>query len=124
MIWSQGSSHNISNSTSTTVISNLLQGQRKPYAVFPANGTRLLHLGRAVVQSPEGSEPLGNNQNLPETLPEGCTQDMDPASQKVYYYNTTTGVSCWERPVDESKEKVVHVPQLDQVEDRLWKKRK
>merc|ERR1712238_404873 len=70
-----------------------------------------------------GTEPLNNEEgddnetegdasNESDNLPDGWVEQEDPSSGQIYFYNSTTGETSWDRP---SKKEEVEVDSLDRL---------
>mmetsp|Transcript_46142 Transcript_46142/g.128362 ORF Transcript_46142/g.128362 Transcript_46142/m.128362 type:complete len:366 (+) Transcript_46142:162-1259(+) len=75
-------------------------------------------VGQTQSQQPEVS-PQEKAPQSTATLPKDWTENMDPTSGRVYYFNAVTGVSSWDRPQPEEPLKLETVTgQLEQQADQ------
>merc|ERR1712238_447997 len=75
-----------------------------------------------------GTEPLNNVEEddhetegdastTSDNLPDGWVEQEDPSSGQIYFYNSTTGETCWDRPSNKEEVEGDSLDRLNGTED-------
>ncbi|KAI2496148.1 hypothetical protein MHU86_18379 [Fragilaria crotonensis] len=91
---SKESAYNVSASVPDAGASMPMEGLNRRHELGTTEDARLDNTDSGVVEvEPQGADPQND-----ETLPEGWSSQHDPATGKIYFYNSLTLETTWNRP--------------------------